>query len=162
MNSLLSLILVVTENRDDLIRKFCNKIVEANSEEDTSMSRLRMYVNDTINRQSCLLIESFSFVMTLAIDKNCYFLLNYKYWWWFKHNKLYTCCVQSICISWFSVCHSNAWKQPTHLHTFQVFHRCFLILCRCACISNLHCNCSFKQIHVVCINTLCSSIIVEA
>ena len=75
MNSLLSLILVVTENRDDLIRKFCNKIVEANSEEDTSMSRLRMYVNDTINRQSCLLIESFSFVMTLAIDKNCYFLL---------------------------------------------------------------------------------------
>lgn len=75
MNSLLSLILVVTEKRDDLIRKFCNKIVEANSEEDTSMSRLRMYVNDTINRQSCLLIESFSFVMTLAIDKNCYFLL---------------------------------------------------------------------------------------
>ena len=54
MNSLLSLILVVTEKRDDLIRKFCNKIVEANSEEDTSMSRLRMYVNDTINRQSCL------------------------------------------------------------------------------------------------------------
>lgn len=42
MNSLLSLILVVTENRDDLIRKFCNKIVEANSEEDTSMSRLRI------------------------------------------------------------------------------------------------------------------------
>ena len=49
-----------------------------------------------------------------------------------------------------------------HPHRFQVFDRCFLILCRCACISNLHCNCSFKQIHVVCINILCSSIIVEA
>lgn len=42
MNSLLSLILVVTEKRDDLIRKFCNKVVEANSEEDTSLSRLRI------------------------------------------------------------------------------------------------------------------------
>ena len=42
MNSMLSLILVVTENRDDLIRKFCNKVVETNSEEDTSLSRLRM------------------------------------------------------------------------------------------------------------------------
>ena len=57
MNSLLSLILVVTEKRDDLIRKFCNKIVEANSEEDTSMSRLRMYVNDTVNGQSCLFCD---------------------------------------------------------------------------------------------------------
>lgn len=110
MNSLLSLILVVTEKRDDLIRKFCNKIVEANSEEDTSMSRLRMYVNDTINRQSCLLTESFSFVMTLAIDKNCYFLLINIDDGVNTTNYLYTCCVQSICISWFSVCHSNAWK----------------------------------------------------
>ena len=42
MNSLLSLILVVTEKRDDLIKKFCNKVAEANSDEDTSLSRLRM------------------------------------------------------------------------------------------------------------------------
>lgn len=42
MNSLLSLILVVSENRDDLIRKFCLKVAEANSEEPTSLSRLRM------------------------------------------------------------------------------------------------------------------------
>lgn len=42
MNSLLSLILVVSENRDDLIRKFCLKVAEANSEEPTSLSRLRI------------------------------------------------------------------------------------------------------------------------
>ena len=66
MNSLLSLILVVTEKRDDLIRKFCNKIVEANSEEDTSMSRLRMYVNDTINRH----YPAF-FVTTMCILSKC-------------------------------------------------------------------------------------------
>ena len=108
------------------------------------------------------MIESFSFVMMLAIDKNCYFLLINIDDGLNTINYLYTCCVQSICISWFSVCHSNAWKQPTHPHRFQVFDRCFLILCRRACISNLQCNCSFKQIHVVCINILCSSIIVEA
>ena len=42
MNSLLSLILVVTEKRDDLIKKFCDKVAEVNSEEDTALSRLRM------------------------------------------------------------------------------------------------------------------------
>lgn len=42
MNSLLSLILVVTENRDDLIRKFCHNVAEANTEEATSLSRLRI------------------------------------------------------------------------------------------------------------------------
>ena len=56
------------------------------------------------------MIESFSFVMTLAIDKNCYFLLINIDDGLNTINYLYTCCVQSICISWFSVCHSNAWK----------------------------------------------------
>lgn len=42
MNSLLSLILVVTEKRDDLIKKFCDKVAEVNSEEDTALSRLRI------------------------------------------------------------------------------------------------------------------------
>ena len=56
------------------------------------------------------MIESFSFVMTLAIDENCYFLLINIDDGLNAINYLYTCCVQSICISWFSVCHSNAWK----------------------------------------------------
>lgn len=42
MNSLLSLILIVTEKRDDLIRKFCDKVAEVTSEEDTSLTRLRI------------------------------------------------------------------------------------------------------------------------
>ena len=42
MNSLLSLILVVTENRNELIKKFCEKVADASSEEDTSLSRLRV------------------------------------------------------------------------------------------------------------------------
>ena len=52
------------------------------------------------------MIESFSFVMTLAIDKNCYFLLINIDDGLNTINYLYTCCVQSICISWFTVCHS--------------------------------------------------------
>ena len=56
------------------------------------------------------MIESFSFVMMLAIDKNCYFLLINIDDGLNTINYLYTCCVRSICISWFSVCHSNAWK----------------------------------------------------
>ncbi|RMX60073.1 hypothetical protein pdam_00004497 [Pocillopora damicornis] len=42
MNSLLSLILIVTEKRDDLIRKFCDKVAEVRSDEDTSLTRLRI------------------------------------------------------------------------------------------------------------------------
>lgn len=42
MNSLLSLIVVVREKKKELIKKFCNKVAEANSEEDTSLSRLRI------------------------------------------------------------------------------------------------------------------------
>ncbi|KAJ7390489.1 Eukaryotic translation initiation factor 3 subunit M [Desmophyllum pertusum] len=42
MNSLLSLILVVTEKRDELIKKFCDKVAEMSSEEDTSSSKLRI------------------------------------------------------------------------------------------------------------------------
>ena len=42
MNSFLSLILMVTDKRDDLIRKFCNKIADGRAEESISQATLRV------------------------------------------------------------------------------------------------------------------------
>ena len=42
MNSILSLVLIVTENRETLICKFCDKLVQFDSEDDTLAARLKV------------------------------------------------------------------------------------------------------------------------
>lgn len=68
MNSILSLVLIVTERRDELIKKCCDKLSSPLTADDpTSPARLRMYVNNCCSRQMMMAMMIIMVVMMMTL-----------------------------------------------------------------------------------------------